>query len=268
MKINVLGFFLSLSFAAATAAGAELTAGWQALANYRAEEALKVFDGRLNDPNPAVAREARFGHAVALLDRQPVSDSQVAEARRMFAELAGSGADDFAQGARFYLGRIAQHHLLQPDPVEAARQYRQLIAEHGDSVWAQTALSRLALMMIYDLDPAAVPPARIAEAERLLAYAKTPSAESELHLVIASAIFFYRLPSAPALPHLLKVVQLGRVEWTVRSEVLVQVAELSRQAGRKAEALKYYQMFLKENPTDPREYIIRERMTALEKTAG
>ena len=186
----------------------------------------------------------------------------------MFTELAGSGTDDFAQGARFYLGRIAQHHQLQPDPAEAARQYRQLIAEHADSIWAQSALSRLALVMIYDLDPAVPPATRIAGVEKLLADAKTPSAESELHLAIASAIFFYRLPSAPALPHLLAVVQLGRVEWTVRSEVLVQLAELSRQAARKADALKYYQMFLKENPLDPREYIIHERMKGLEQPAG
>ncbi len=266
--MKTLRFIVVLGFAAFVAAGAELTPGWQALANYRAEEALKVFDGLLDDPNPAVAREARFGHAVALLDRQPVSDSQVAEARRMFTELAGSGTDDFAQGARFYLGRIAQHHQLQPDPAEAARQYRQLIAEHADSIWAQSALSRLALVMIYDLDPAVPPATRIAGVEKLLADAKTPSAESELHLAIASAIFFYRLPSAPALPHLLAVVQLGRVEWTVRSEVLVQLAELSRQAARKADALKYYQMFLMENPLDPREYIIHERMKGLEQPAG
>ena len=261
--MKTLRFIVVLGFAAVVAAGSELAPGWQALANYRAEDALKVFDGRLNDPNPAVAREAQFGRAVALLDRQPVSDSQVAEARRMFAELAGSGTDDFAQGARFYLGRIAQHHQLQPDPAEAARQYRQLIAEHGDSIWAQSALSRLALVLIYDLDPTVAPAVRIAGAEKLLAEAKTPSAESELHLVIASAIFFYRLPDAPALSHLLAVVQLGRVEWTVRSEVLMQVAELSRLAGRKADALKYYQMFLNENPLDPREYIVHERMKGL-----
>ena len=265
--MRTLRFLVGLGFAAAAAAGADLTPGWQALANYRAEEALKVFDGRLNDPEGAVAREARFGHAVALLDRQPVSDGQVAEARRLLAELAGSGTDDFAQGARFYLGRIAQHHQLQPDPAEAARQYRQLIAEHADSIWAQSALSRLALVMIYELDRTAAPATRIAGVEKLLASAKTPSAESELHLVIASAIFFYRLPAAPALPHLLAVVQLARVEWTMRSEVLVQVAELSRQAGQPAQAVKYYQMFLKENPTDPREYIIRERMAGLEKSA-
>jgi hypothetical protein len=266
--MKILRFTVGLAFSAVVAAGAELTPGWQALANYREEEALKVFDGRLNDPDPAVAREARFGHAVALLDRQPVSDSQVAEARSMFAGLAGSGTDEFAQGARFYLGRIAQHHQLQPDPAEAARQYRQLIAEHVDSIWAQSALSRLALVMIYDLAPAMPPAARIAGAEQLLAYARTPAAGSELHLVIASAIFFYRLPDAPALPHLLAVVQLGRVEWTVRSEVLMQVAELSRLAGRKADALKYYQLFLKENPLDPREYIIHERMKGLATPAG
>jgi tetratricopeptide (TPR) repeat protein len=257
-----------LMLAATAAGGADLTAGWQALTNYRSEEALKIFDRSLNAPDPAEARAARFGRAVALLDRQPVSAGQIDEARGIFRALAGSGVDDPAQGARFFLGRIAQHHQQQPDGAEAARQYRQLIAEHENSIWAQTALSRLALLQIYELDPQLPPAARIARAEKLLAYARTPSAESEIHLVVANAMFFYRLPAAGALPHLLAVERLGRVEWTVRSEVLVQIAELSRLAGEKAQAVRYYRMFLKENPRDPRGYIIRERIAGLEKPAG
>ena len=42
--------------------------------------------------------------------------------------LADSGTDDPAQGARFFLGRIAQHHLAQSDPAEAARQFRGAVA--------------------------------------------------------------------------------------------------------------------------------------------
>jgi hypothetical protein len=252
---------------AVTAAGSELAAGWQALADYHAPQALAVFDRHVSDPNPAVAREARFGRGVALLDRQPVTPGQVEEARNLFTALTDSGTDDPAQGARFFLGRIAQHHLAEPDAVEAARQFRQLIAEHENSVWAQSALSRLALLEIYELNLSSPPAARLAEAEKLLAHARTPSAESELHLALADAIFFYRLPAGGALPHLLAAERLGRLDWTARMEALVQIAELSRLAGNRQQAAQFYRTFLKENPRDLRHYIVSERLAEMEKPA-
>lgn len=253
-----------LILAAASAAGSELAAGWQALASYRAAQALQVFDRHLASADPAVAREARFGRGVALLDKQPVTFSQIDEARVLFTALADSGADDPAQGARFFLGRIAQHHQPQPDAAEAARQFRRLIAEHGESVWAQSALSRLALLELYGLNLSVPPAARLAEAEKLLAHARTPVAESELHVAIAEAVFFYRLPSAGALPHLLAAERLGRLDWTARAETLVQIAELSRRGGDRRQAAQFYRTFLAENPRDLRHYIVKERLAEID----
>lgn len=254
-------------FTVAAAAG-ELTAGWQALANYRAGQSLQVFDRALAEANPAVAREARFGRGVALLDKQPVAESQVEEARTLFIALADSGTDSYAQGARFFLGRIAQHHLPQPNPAEAGRQFRQLIAEHEDSVWAQTALSRLALLEIYEINPLSPPATRIGAVEQLLVHARTPAAQSELHLAIADAIFFYRLPPVGALSHLLAAERLGRLDWAGRMDVLVQIAELSRLAGNRPQAAQFYRIFLKENPRDLRNYIVKERLAEMEKLAS
>ena len=119
-------FFIGgLICAAVPLAGSELAAGWTALTNYRAAQALKVFDPASTSADPAVAREARFGRGVALLDLQPVTPAQIEEARGLFAGLVDSGADDAAAGARFFLGRIAQHHQAKPDAAEAARQFRQ-----------------------------------------------------------------------------------------------------------------------------------------------
>ena len=252
----------------ATAADAELAAGWQALTNFRARQALEIFDRHVTDTRTAVAREARFGRGVALLDRQPVTPAQVEEARGIFAALADSGSDDPAQGARFFLGRIAQHHLAVPDPVEAARQFHQLIAVHEDSVWAQSALGRLALLEIYELNPGSSPATRLAEAEKLLAHAHTPEAQSDVHYAIADAVFFYRLPPAGALPHLLAAERLDRLDWTARAEVLVQIAELSRLAGNRPQAAQFYRTFLRENPRDLRDYIVKERLADMEAPVG
>ncbi|MBP6506294.1 MAG: hypothetical protein KA257_01905 [Opitutaceae bacterium] len=245
-------------------AGSELAAGWQALTGYRAVQALAVFDQHQPAADPTRAREARFGRAVALLDKQPVSASQVDEARRLFAALADSGTDDFAQGARFFLGRIAQHHQAEPNAEEAAHQFRQLITGYVDSVWAQTALSRLALLEIYELNPTTPPAERIMEAEKLLAQTRTPTAECEVRYVIANAIFFYRLPAAGALPHLLAAERLARLGWSERAEVLVQIAELSRLGGDQRQAVEFYRKFLVENPRDQRNFIVRQRLAALD----
>ncbi|MCF7688651.1 MAG: hypothetical protein K9N01_10145 [Cephaloticoccus sp.] len=262
MKTAWMTVFLTLAVGHAT--GGELANGWQALAGYRAGQALGVFDPQQNATDPGLAREARFGHAVALLDHQPVSGAELAEAQRVFTAMAESGTDDFAQGARFFLGRIAQHHLAEPDAVEASRQFRRLIKEHVNSVWAQSALSRLALLEIYALSPDSAPAGRIAAAENLVASARTPAAKCEVHYVIATAILFYRLPGAGALPHLVAAERLNRLGWSERTEVLVQIAELSRLSGHQEQAAEYYQKFLTENPRDQRHYIIQQRLEQLQ----
>ena len=254
---------IGLSATLAQAVGAELQDGWQELAGYRAARALEIFDPAQTAADSATAREARFGRAVALLDKQPVTSGQLNEARRLFTELADSGTDDFAQGARFFLGRIAQHHLVTPDAAEAGRQFRRLLDEHVDSIWAQTAISRLALLEIYGTNVDDAPASRVAAAEELLRYTRTPAAESELRYVIASAIFFYRLPASSALTHLLAAERLGRLGWNERREVLVQIAELSRLEGNATQAAEYYRKFLEENPRDQRHYIVKERLEAL-----
>jgi len=265
--MKLLRLLLPAFLALIPATAAELTVGWEALGRYQADEALQVFAAGAKSADPAVAREARLGRGVALLTRQPVTSGQVNESRQVFTELANSGADEPAQAARFFLGRIAQHHQEQPDPAEAARQFRQLIAEHERSTWAQSALGRLALLELYALNPAATPEQRIATVEALLPRAHVPAAEGELHLAIAEAIFFYRLPPQPALPHLLATERLGGYDRVGRADVLLQIAELSRLAGLRAQAAKFYHLFLAENPRDTANYNARMHLAEVEPPA-
>ena len=239
-----------------------LAAGWQALLE-RSPDSIRRFEAESKAADPQVAREARFGEALGQLDRQPVGPAQIAEARRLLAGLAEGGDDDIAQGARFFLARIAQDHLDVPDPVEAARQYGRLVAGSRGSIWAETALVRLAILEIYSMDAGSSPEVRIARAEGLLRAASTPAAQSDIHWLIASAIFHFQLPPGRALPHLAAAIELGRLDWAARADVLAAAAELSRRAGEKARAARYYSMFLKENPIDARDYLIRERLAGV-----
>jgi hypothetical protein len=138
-----------------------------------------------------------------------------------------------------------------------------LIAEHPSSVWAQSALAPLALLEIYDLGSALPPAARIARAEQLLGLARTPSAECQVQSEIADAIFYFRLPPGEALPHLLAAERTGRVRRLERTEMLVQIAELSHVAGDDAQAARFYRLFLEENPADYRCWMIRKQLETL-----
>lgn len=239
--------------------------GWEALANYRPDAALKAFDRATNSAEAAVARAALFGRSVTLLAKQPLQASQVEEARKNFERMAADGTDDVAQGSLFYLGRIAQHHREPPDEELARKYFRELIARYETSIWAQTALSRLALLEIYALNPqSASPEDRITAAENLIAHARVSAAESELRRVIAEAVFYYKLPAARALPHLLAADKLGGLKATEEADLWVQIAELSREGGQTAVARTYYEKVLRHYPIDPRGYMIRQKLAGIE----
>ncbi len=244
-------------------AGEPLPAGgadpaWAALGRLRVDDALREF-ARGERPE----RERDFGMAVAQLVRQPLTPEQVAGARTVFARLADHGSDEVAQASRYFLGRVAQHHLEPADPAEAARQYRRLLAEHPDSIWAQTALTRLALLVLYPADPQESPSAAVAAGEALLAQARLPAARSEIHLVVADAIFFYRLPAAQALPHLLAAERLGLLDRPTRADTLIQIAEVSVLTGDRIQARRFYEAYLADFPLDQRRFMVRQRLAGL-----
>jgi ABC-type glycerol-3-phosphate transport system substrate-binding protein len=248
----------------ATIYNKDLAEAWAALGNLETDRAMLLFGQLSHSPDPAVARAGAFGEAIALLDRQPVSASQIEEVRRDLTALLSGGTDDAGLGARFFLGRIAQIHQASPDPLEAAGEYARLVADAPGSCWAETALPRLALLQIYALDGGS-PAERIAEAGRLLPLATTPQARSDLHVVIARAILFHRLPFTGALAHLIEADRIALLEPGDRQQVRAQIIEMLRLAGRRPEAAERIRGFLQDYPLHPLAYHFREMLASLEK---
>lgn len=243
---------------------ADLAAGWAALADYRAEEALRIFTAAAKAADPAVVRLAELGRGVTLLALQPVSQAQIEQARSILSALTENQADEAALGAWFYLARIAQHHRAQAEPAEAARCYRRLLELAPDSAWAQSALGRLALLELYAPDGRGTLEQRFARVSDLLGLARTPEARCDLHWLMAEAVAFHRLPEARALPHLIAAEETGRLDVVTRPDVLVQIAELARRTGEAASAREYYLRFLRDYPRDNRDYLVRQRLAALD----
>ena len=235
---------------------------WQALANFRPEQALPRFE-RLAPMGADNVRAVRFGTALSLLAQPSAIPNRVGKARAILAALAADESDDIALGARFYLGRLAEFQADPPDPVQAAAIFRRLIAEYPDSIWAQVAVSRLAIVLLYTAAGPAGPAGKIAAAELLQKSARHPLAIMELHLVISDAVFHYRLPDGLALPHLIAAEQAGGLDPATRADVLVQIGELSRLTGQPGPAARYYRIFLAEYPRDARQYPIRQKLASL-----
>jgi len=258
MRRGLLLMLLALPPAGLTAADAA-AAAWQALAAYRPAQALPQFEQLAARGGPG-ARAARFGEALSLLAQPLPVANRVERAQALLEALAADGDDDLALGARFYLGRLAEFQADPLDPRRAGVEFRRLIAGHPDSVWAQAAVPRLALLVLYTAAGPAAPAARIAEAERLLPDARTAAAEAELRLVIADAVFHYLLPDALARPHLVALARCAVLDATTRADVLVQAGEVSRLTGHPAEAAGYYRTFLAEYPREPRQFQVRLKL--------
>lgn len=253
---------LLLGALASAAPAGTLAEAWQLLANYRPDQALPKFE-QLGARGGADARTARLGAALSLLAQPSTVPDRVAKARALLAALAADGTDDSALAAQFYLARLAEFQAEPPDPVQAAAGFQRLIAGHPDSIWAQAAVPRLAILLLYTAAGPADPAARVAAAEHLAGSARAPLAVMELHLVIADAIFHYRLPDGEALPHLLAAERAGGMDAATRADVLTQIAELSRLGGDPAQAARYYRTFLAEYPRDARQYPIRRQLASL-----
>jgi hypothetical protein len=123
---------------------------------------------------------------------------------------------------------------------------------------------RLAILLLCTEAGPAGAAARVAAAEQLLPFARSPLAVTELHLVIADAVFHYRLPEALALPHLLAAARAGAMDVPTRGDTLVQIGELSRIAGDAAQAAASYRMFLADFPRDSRQFAVRQKLAELD----
>lgn len=248
-----------------SARAAEGVAGaWELLARHLPAEALvRVQHARAGDP-----RERALAQAVVLMDSQPVTDERMRQVLVQLETLA-RGDDAVAQTAAYLTARVCQTHLFAPDLARAAHAYQDLARRHPESYWGQLAAVKLAVLTLYMLPEPAAPAARVAAAEALLAAVQVPELRRDLLIVIGRGRLFHGLPGV--LPPLIEAERIGGLAGVPRADLQVQIGELSRRAGERAQARVYFGKFLEENEVDPRVYAVRrelEAMAAGEQAAG
>lgn len=245
--------------------GATEAEGWELLAGYLYRDAFEAFERA-----PAGSRSRELGLAASLLNHPPVTGGKIAAAEaRLRGLIAADGTDDTAMYARLLLARIAHLHRDAPIPeVEAA--YRDVLNADPRHPAAQVAASRLALVLLYQRPDLAVPQ-RLDEAAALAGVAGAaalPEAACAFYRNLASAALFYEVCDDRVLTWLQQADAIGPEDPIVAANLRIQLAEVARQLGRRAEALDYYRRFLASIlPTDNRFLTARERMQDLERTA-
>lgn len=229
---------------------------------WRHASRLLVRDAHREFQNGATSREARFGEAVTLLNMQPRTESNIAQAAEMFAVLsANDAADEFALAARYYLGRIEQVHRFTPDPAKAKQIYEQLMRDHPESLYAQLAGVKVCVLTLYVSELA--PTQRLAAGEQMESFFQQPEAKRDYHLVMADG--YVRLGgSAARLLHHLLAADEGEMARTARGDLYARIVEAAAQTGDRRLAIDYCHKFLGLRLRAARVSIIEDRLRELE----
>jgi len=225
---------------------------WSEMAQYRFKEARAHFSA-------LGTREGRLGEAVALLNLQPRTESNVQQAAALLTQIMADGdRDETGLTARYMLARISQMHGATDQEIDAAQRYRELLADSPDNhPLAAQSVIKLAMLTLYSTALPREPSQRLELAAALQGRVKRPEALRDFHLLIGRAFLFYQISPEKALAHFEAAWEAGVQNFSNRSDVLVAIAELARKCGRLERARSAYEQFLIEFPRDDRGHAIK-----------
>ena len=234
--------------------------GWMYASLTLINEANAIFQQlRLHSPDE---RENRFGEAATLINVQPKTTANLNTASAIFSDLVvEKNDDDIADASRYLMGRIEQIHRLDPDTSSAAAIYRNLLDDRPGSPFAQRALPKLALIVLFDAQASGN--AGLAEITSRAEKLTDSDAASDTHLMLADYYSLIGGDEANALRSLLIAESHGIKRYRFRGNVLIRIAELSNRLGLKEQAAQYYRKFLDSYERDNRRRLVQERMRAL-----
>lgn len=222
----------------------------------------KALDEKTGDP-----REAQYGMAVTLLNRQPKTSGNIDRAAELFTQIHSANPDDEPGiSSLYFLARIQQFHIHQPDTSKALELYQQLVREHPDHFLAQLAITKIAVIKLY-LDANVAGKKRdLAELENFLPLLKDPSLRCNFDYIVGTACIQYRLGDEKAMRYLIEADSLGIPIHKDAANALVRIGNLALRLDRKNIATQYFSRFVSEFPQDQRTYTIREMLAQLPPT--
>jgi hypothetical protein len=241
----------------------DLRPAWEAASLGLSESAWQAL------PPAGPSRERTLTEAVILLNRSPISDRQLDRADQLLAALsAGESSDVISDAALFYRGRILQVHRAVPDLKAACAIYERLWRLSPDSHWAQRGLVELAIGTLYGSasDPTGDDVLGLEKRGQRLTF---PDARRDFHLVLADYYLAALQPAAPssALSHLLAAEASGAVIPQQCGDLWIRIGRLSERVDNRAQALRFYELFVASYTRDNRLTLVKNRIAALRAVA-
>ena len=237
----------------------EIEAAWELAANYRFNKARDAFSN-LARANPT-DRGLRLGEASALLNAQPRTKANLAEATVALEALVNEEPeDDVGITAAYLLARILHVHQQPADYAGARRRYLALAERRSPHRLAQLAVVNLAMLELYapgSSDPAVK---RIEAAESLAPYLMIPAARAHFHIVLGRACLAFDQPESKALSHLTAALDQGIASDRIRADTAISAGLLAIECGRAEDASRFLRLFLEENPRDVRAWTARQEL--------
>jgi len=233
---------------------------WELASQLRVEEAHRWFAAAVETGQES-AREVRFGKAATLLTLQPKTEANLREAERLLAEIAAfRPADDLAVEAALLHARIPHYHCLVPDRAEALRRYEAVREQFAGNPLAELAAPRIALLRIFGPGPDEAKRAVLEELEGWAEGLTDPVARREFERVLGEGWLTVFRDDVRALPHFVKMCELGVVRRPARLDLFLRTAEMARASGQQEVARDFYARFLEGSARDNRARLVRDRL--------
>lgn len=240
----------------AVGAAPELSSGWSALEKLDPSQALVHFAAAAADP--ALAREAAFGTAIATLHRPPPSGARTRQAVALLETVATGGAtDELGLAARFQLARLAEFEATPGSHEVALARYRRLHADAPGHFYGQYAWLRIASLELVALtEETALLSAVRARAEASATVLTDPRLRRNFARLVAWLAHRHASGESLALAAAREGLALGYGRWDIEEEMLALVIRLAERAGEERLLRESVATYLERFPRGPRRTLV------------
>lgn len=210
--------------------------------------------------------ESRFALALALLNEQPKTRSNLDKARLLFESIHTEHTDEeLGAGALYFLARIEHAHSTPLNPRRAEGLYRQLFESHPKSDYGERAFLFYSILRQHAAAPLSVKRTEMmaldTDAEQRL---RSPVIQRLYHFAAGLAWSRVLQDDERALAHHRRVYVLGLESDFEFANLLLRIAELERRRGDANAALRFYREFLQRAPADRRSGLVADWVRTLE----
>lgn len=213
-------------------------------------------------PENTSEEETVFTRAVLLLNRQPRTDADLANAITMLRDLGQRGGSVELRARSLYYAARAESFQNRDQPADTGS-FEHLWQNYPEEPYGQRALVHL-MLLAFDAEALRETIlARCAELEEQAEGLTDRMVRSHFHQVAARGYLYLGSMEARALEHLLQVSAWGTARRETLGDLHVSIGQLAVEQGRPDLARKHYREFLRLFPNDPRVYTIKANLREL-----